>query len=66
MQIFGRSFFEKAEQRGVKQSSDDFFAFFGLETSGANVNIDNALGVPAIWAAVQFLAGTLAGVPTIH
>lgn len=31
--------------------------------AGVNVNIDNALGVPAIWAAVNFLSGTLAGLP---
>ena len=27
------------------------------------VNIDNALGVPAVWAAVNFISGTLASLP---
>lgn len=31
--------------------------------TGINVNVDNALGVPAVWAAVQFIAGTIAGLP---
>jgi HK97 family phage portal protein len=31
--------------------------------SGVTVNVDTAMGVPAIWAAVNFIAGTLAGLP---
>ncbi|WP_158259877.1 phage portal protein [Phyllobacterium phragmitis] len=36
---------------------------FGASASGEIVTIESALGVPAIWAAVNFLAGTLAGLP---
>lgn len=31
--------------------------------SGVTVNTESALGVPAIWAAVNFISGTLAGLP---
>lgn len=38
--------------------------FGGLESAaGITVNTENALGVPAIWAAVNFISGTLAGLP---
>lgn len=35
----------------------------GVSASGVSVNIDKALGVPAIWAAVNFLSGTMGGLP---
>lgn len=35
----------------------------GTSASGVTVSIDRALGVPAIWAAVNFISGTLAGLP---
>lgn len=41
----------------------EFLGLHGLSTSGKKVTIDNALGVPAVWAAVNFLSGTLAGLP---
>lgn len=49
----------------VPISDRNLLAFLGLDTLGAvePVTIDSALGVPAIWAAVNFLAGTLAGLP---
>lgn len=31
--------------------------------AGVTVNTETALGVPAVWAAVNFIAGTLAGLP---
>ena len=31
--------------------------------AGVNVTIDAALGVPSVWAAVNFMAGTMAGLP---
>lgn len=50
-------------------SASDFLQIMGwwdtISASGVTVTIDNALGVPAIWAAVNFLSGTLAGLP-IH
>lgn len=66
--------FDRAEKRGVSQSAEDFFerltgdphvAFFGMgeSASGTFVNIDTALKVPAVASAVNFLAGTLAGLP---
>jgi HK97 family phage portal protein len=47
------------------QSSPDFLELFGLNAaaSGITVTTENALGVPAIWAAVNFLAATFAGLP---
>lgn len=57
----------KAEVRAatVTQSSPNFMEVFGLPTSasGIAVTTDAALGVPAIWAAVNFISGTLAGLP---
>lgn len=60
-----------AELRGsvedprVPVSSSDFMRVMGwgelIASSGVTVGIDNALGVPAVWAAVNFLSGTLAG-----
>jgi HK97 family phage portal protein len=42
----------------------DFFGGFGgMEASGVVVNAETALGVPAFWAAVNFMAGTIAGLP---
>lgn len=35
----------------------------GASSSGVVVNTETALGVPAIWAAVNFMSGTLAGLP---
>ena len=65
--------FRKTETRGsiedprVPISTTDFFRVMGwgelVSASGVTVNIDNALGVPALWAAVNFLSGTLAGLP---
>jgi HK97 family phage portal protein len=35
----------------------------GASAAGVTVTLDNALGVPAIWAAVNFISGTIAGLP---
>jgi len=35
----------------------------GLSASGITVTIEKAMGVPAIWAAVNFISGTMAGLP---
>lgn len=65
----------RTEQRGgevpsgsVPLSSSNFMevitGMFGSPSStGISVNAETALGVPAIWAAVNFLSGTLAGLP---
>lgn len=42
----------------------ELFGLFGLTSAaGVSVTEDKALAVPAIWAAVNFIAGTLAGLP---
>lgn len=64
MGFFSRS---KPEVREVTQSKEDFWAALGITgfgaASGAHVTIDSALGVPAFGGGVNFLAGTLAGLP---
>lgn len=66
---------KKTETRNIQDpsvpvSSEAFLEFFGLgegmSSAGVSVTIDNAMGVPAIWAAVNFLAGTIAGLPLKH
>lgn len=48
-------------------SPSEFYAALGMNwmeaASDVPVTIDSALGVPAVWAAVNFVAGTLAGLP---
>lgn len=41
----------------------EYLGLHGISASGQKVTIDRALGVPAVWAAVNFLSGTLAGLP---
>lgn len=65
---FGRKKQVKAEVRDgmtVTQSSPNFMEIFGLQSSasGITVTTENALGIPAIWAAVNFISGTMAGLP---
>lgn len=51
------------EKRGFTQATPQtIMEIFGLETS-ATVSMERALGVPAVWAAVNFIAGTIAGLP---
>lgn len=35
----------------------------GVSASGINVTVEKALGVPAVWAAINFISGTIAGLP---
>lgn len=64
--------FRKAESRNLENpnapvSATDFLSIMGWgdfsADAGVTVNIDTALGVPSIFAAVNFLSGTLAGLP---
>ena len=65
--------FFRREQRGsienpnVPISASDFVRVMGwgdlISAAGVTVNVNTALGVPAVWAAVNFLAGTIAGLP---
>ena len=51
----------------VPVSADNFLNLMGwgdhTSQAGMTVNIDNALGVPAVWAATNFISGTLASLP---
>lgn len=66
-----RDWFRRNEARSVEDprvpiSNRAILTFFGLDESNAAgelVTVESALGVPAIWAAVNFMAGTLAGLP---
>jgi len=70
MGIFDR--FRKTETRNLEDpnapvSAEDFLQVMGwgemTASAGVTVNVDTALGVPAVWSAVNFLSGTLAGLP---
>jgi HK97 family phage portal protein len=56
--------FGNKEKRGLQitQSARDFLTVLGISTP-STVSMDQAIGVPAVWAAVNFLAGTIAGLP---
>lgn len=56
------------DQRGVPVSASDFLERMGWDevlpgVSGVRVTQEKALGVPAFGAAVNFMSGTLAGLP---
>lgn len=62
----------EAEERNLENptapvSATDFLQTMGwgdpVASSGVTVSIDTALGIPAVWAAVNFLSGTMAGLP---
>ena len=70
MGMFDR--FIKTEERTLENpnapvSADDFLHIMGWgdfsSSAGVTVNVDNALGVPAVWSAVNFISGTLASLP---
>lgn len=70
MRILGLQIGGRAEQRAtVTQSASaaEFYDAMGItwlnQVSDVPVTIDTALGVPAIWGAVNFTAGTIAGLP---
>ena len=61
--------FFKSEQRSLENvsvpvSADDFLHIMGWgnysPAAGITVNTDSAPGDPAVWAAVNFISGTLA------
>lgn len=55
------------ESPSVPISSPNFLQLLGwggaTVHSGVNVNVETALQVPAVWAATNFLSGTIAGLP---
>lgn len=56
--------FRRKEERSVSVTAADprFLEVFGLSTP-ATVSEGEALGLPAVWAAINFLSGTVAGLP---
>lgn len=56
-----------ANESGIATSDPrirELFGLFGMSSaSGVTVNEETAMGVPAVWAAVNFIPGTLAGLP---
>ncbi|MAU40981.1 MAG: phage portal protein [Kordiimonas sp.] len=62
---------QKTEQRSLENpqvniSNAEIINFLGLSgdtVSGESVTIETALGVPAVWAAVNFLSWTMAALP---
>jgi HK97 family phage portal protein len=56
--------FGRKEERSVTVTAADprFLEVFGLKLPG-NASTDEMLGLPAVWAAVNFLSGTIAGLP---
>lgn len=60
--MFG--FGKTAEKRGqVKFSDPEVVRLFGLGNGSETITLDQALQVPAVWAAINFLSGTIAGLP---
>jgi len=53
---------EKREGTFVQSDPRSFLEIIGLGGS-ASVSMEDALGVPAVWAAVNFISGTIAGLP---
>lgn len=57
---------EKRSGVSVPQSDPNFLQIMGLDgfsSAGETVTIEKAIGIPAIWAAVNFLSGLMAGLP---
>ena len=70
MGMFDR--FIKTEKRSLENpnipvSAENFLYILGYGDTtaapGVTVNVETALGVPPIWAAVNFISGTLANLP---
>lgn len=65
--IFGKAEARSIENPSVPVSADNFFQLMGFSqygtSAGVTVNVETALGVPAVWSAVNFISGTLAGLP---
>lgn len=56
---------EKRSAVAQSASREDFLAAMGiaLEGSSPTISYDQALSIPAVWGAVNFLSGTIAGIP---
>lgn len=60
---FGKKEKRSLENPQVPISSQALFEFLGLDSGSEGVTIEAALGVPAIWCAVNFIADTMAALP---
>lgn len=60
--MFGFGKRENREATFTQSEPRTFLEIIGLSGS-ASVSMEEALGVPAVWAAVNFLSGTMAGLP---
>ena len=58
-----RSSLESPETPLTPQNLAEWVSVHGLSASGITVTTDNALTVPAVWAAVNFISSTVAGLP---
>lgn len=68
MAFFNKKVEERAsaEHEDTPLTTDAFLKMFGadaLTSAGVNVTVEKALGVPAIFAAVNFIADTIASLP---
>ena len=45
------------------ESLSEALIIAGMSATGIKVNLENAMTVPAVWAAINFISGTLAGLP---
>lgn len=62
MGFFGRNKPDERSATFAQSTPQSFLEVIGL-TGDPSVSMEDALGVPAVWAAVNFLAGTIAGLP---
>jgi HK97 family phage portal protein len=60
--MFGFGKREKREATFTQSEPRSMMEIFGLSGS-STVSMEEALGVPAVWAAVNFMSGTMAGLP---
>jgi len=60
--MFGFGKQEKRNATFTQAEPRSLMEIFGLSGS-ASVSMEEALGVPAVWAAVNFISGTIAGLP---
>jgi HK97 family phage portal protein len=66
--IFGRAEFRNSvENPKVKLSSNSILEYFGISSGNViDSSPEKILGIPAVWAAVNFLSRTLAALPLHH
>lgn len=57
---------DSIENPSVDVTPERLVSFFGMSATaatGEKVTIESALGIPAVWDAVNFISGTMAGLP---